>query len=116
MKTKQYYKNKVAELELELKSANQTIEHLRASSDVKQILEKLVKDNDITMSFVSSAWANGEMVFPDDVPRYVEDLFGGKVIKQEANKAIRITKDGTVTTGLTASSPDKGYSYKLVRE
>jgi hypothetical protein len=51
----------------------------------------------------------------DDVLVYVDDLFGGKVIKQEAVKAIKIEKDGTVKTGLTKSKADKGYDYKLLR-
>ncbi len=53
----------------------------------------------------------------DNIPQYVPDLIdGGKVIKQEGTRAIRITKDGQVNVGLTKQAPDKGRSYKLIQE
>ena len=60
-------------------------------------------------------YMSGKLILPDDVLVYVEDLFGGKVIKQEATKAILIESDGTIKTGLTKQKADKGYGYKLVR-
>jgi len=50
-----------------------------------------------------------------DVAVFVEDLAGGKVIKQEANKCIKISKDGDIEEGHTKKKCDKGFSYKLIR-
>jgi hypothetical protein len=48
--------------------------------------------------------------------QYVDDILGGKVIKQDGTKCLVISKDGEVKTGLTKQKPDKNYNYKLVRE
>ncbi len=52
----------------------------------------------------------------DNVAVYVDDLAGGKVIKQEANKCVKINKEGEIEEGYTKKKCDKGYSYKLIRE
>jgi len=101
---------RIDELELRLKEAQ----------NLKAILEKLssMKINGQGFAVVDGSWTISEckLNLPDDVMRYVDDILGGKCIKQEANKCIVISKDGTVKTGLTKSQTDKGYSYKLVRE
>jgi len=48
-----------------------------------------------------------------NVAVYVDDLFGGKVIKQEAHKAILIKANGTVLEGLTKEPKTKVFSYTL---
>lgn len=53
---------------------------------------------------------------PENVLVYVDDMLGGKVIKQEATKCIYIDKNGNIKTGLTKQKSDKGFSYKLIRE
>lgn len=52
---------------------------------------------------------------PDNVAQYVDDYFGGKVIKQEATKVVILEKDGERKEAFTKQKPDKGFSYKLVR-
>ena len=47
---------------------------------------------------------------------YIDDLFGGKVIKQESTKAIFIDKDGNVKEGRTAIKPIHGKKYVLREE
>jgi hypothetical protein len=63
--------------------------------------------------FNTVAWDN--ITLPDTVLQYVDDILGGKVIKQEGTKCLVIDKDGNVKTGLTKQKADKGFSYKLVR-
>lgn len=52
----------------------------------------------------------------DDIAVYVPDLVGGKVIKQEANRCIKINKEGDIEEGYTRKRCDKGFNYKLIRE
>jgi len=92
-------------------------EELEKAKDLKSILEKM---SSLTVNG-SNIWADGATIstgfrLPDNVLVYVDDILGGKVIKQEGNKCLVVSKDGTVKTGLTKSKTDKGYSYKLVRE
>lgn len=90
---------------------------LAEAKDLKAILEKLYPLYGIVNS-ESVLNVNGgyELNLPDNVLVYVDDILGGKVIKQEANKAIVISKNGEVKTGLTKQKVDKGFTYKLVRE
>lgn len=95
----------------EIESLKKDLSHAR---DLRAILEKL---------YPIKLFANGlvfdgscELRLPDNVLVYTEDLLGGKVIKQEGNKAIVIDKEGNVKTGLAKQKRDKGYAYKLVRE
>ena len=64
---------------------------------------------------VSWTGIHTQINLPDNVLQYVDDILGGKVIKQEGTKCLVIDKDGNVKTGLTKQKPDKNYSYKLVR-
>lgn len=95
------------------------INNLREELRQGSILEKLVinKNNHYTvyghgldMSF------SGEISLTDDVAIYVPDILGGKVLKQEGTKCIKIDNQGKVTEGLTKQKPDKGFNYKLIRE
>lgn len=97
---------------------NKLQKELNEARCLKAILEKL----EGKVSFYSGkgilAYLDGDakIELPDDVLRYVDDILGGKVVKQEGNKCIVIDKDGNVKTGLTKKKVDKGYAYKLVRE
>lgn len=96
---------------------SETRKELLQAKDLKTILEKLSSD---IIPLVDSKYikaVNGwdELIFPDNVLQYTEDILGGKVIKQEGNKCILIEKDGSVKTGLTKQKVDKGFTYKLIR-
>jgi hypothetical protein len=109
------------------------IENLRKelteSRDLKTVLTELANKTGIPKptldssylkanSFCGVDWAisSAELILPDNVLVYVDDILGGKVIKQQANKCLVIDKDGNVKTGVTKEKPDKGYNYKLIRE
>lgn len=96
---------KIKELEQELKEAR----------DLKDILNKF---SNITFNGISISTSGGDwkLELPDTVLQYIDDILGGKVIKQEGNKCIVIDKEGNVKTGLTKQKIDKGYSYKLIRQ
>lgn len=104
--------------------ALEKIEHLEHSlaeaQNLKFVFEKItdkVSENSDFISVVGS-WATsaGDLILPDDVPRYVEDYFGGKVIKQEATPVTILDKNGKATYSQTAQKPDKDKRYKLVQE
>jgi len=99
-------KKKHEEEVLKLKS------ELSEAKDMKKIIERLVL-NDTCFAYAADGSRGVDL--PADVLRYVDDMFGGKVIKQDAVKGISINKDGKITVGLTKKA-DKGYSYRLVRE
>lgn len=87
---------------------------------VKQVDEMLDKFSELKINdgynLTSVDNGNVNIQLGEDVAIYVDDLFtGGKVIKQEANTAILIEKDGTVKKGLTKLKSDAGFSYKLKR-
>ena len=81
------------------------------------LLERLVDKAVAGSLFASSAGMNfrgSELILPDNVPVYVDDHFGGKVLKQEATKVIEIAANGDIKTGLTKRKADDGYGYVLV--
>lgn len=88
---------------------------LEEAKNLKSILEKMssMTINGIDWGVSGGSWS---LQLGDDVLVYVDDILGGKVIKQESTKCLVIDKDGNVKTGLTKQKADKGYSYKLVRE
>lgn len=93
---------------------------LKQAKDLKEILNKFssMSINGFNFATVGGCFdiGYGGITLPDNVLVYVDDILGGKVIKQEGNKCLVIDKDGNVKTGLTKQKPDKGYNYKLVRE
>lgn len=86
---------------------------LQEKSYIVSLLKSHNKSISSLLTISDAHFMNGHIVFPDNVPQYVDDIFGGRVIKQEAFKGIVIDKDGNVKTGLTKLPPDIGYSYKL---
>ena len=106
--------NRIKELEVDYAALQKKYAEAR---DFKVILTKLADKagTTVSMAYVDDLVGSGGHI-PDDVARYVEDLFGGKVIEQEANKAILIGKDGSIKTGHTRKACDKGREYKLVQD
>ena len=118
MKTNKTHNRIIAELkEAYAEKHNKLTAELKEAKDLKTILDRFssLTINGIGLAVSGGNW-NTEIVLPDTVLQYTEDILGGKVIKQEGNKCIVVTKDGIVKTGLTKQTPDKGFSYKLVRE
>jgi len=67
--------------------------------------------------FIDSSGNIPGLELDDSVAVYVDDdHLGGKVIKQETIKLIRISRDGLVTEGVTGAAPSKGRKYLLVQE
>lgn len=100
-------KKQIAELKDELKQAK----------DLTKILDKITSITVNDTGFVASGgtWST-ELNLPDNVLVYVDDILGGKVIKQEGVKCLVIEADGSVKTGLTKQKRDTGFTYKLVRQ
>ncbi len=102
----------------------------KESKDLKNLLEKIIEKTGIPPAPTSKSvltyndgnglieWRDtGEIILPDKYPVYTKDIItNSKVIKQEANKVIKINKKGEVTEGLTKQKNDKGYKYVLIRE
>lgn len=106
------YKQKYEEIQKELEEAR----------NLKSILERVMtnplnigKDGQV-LSFSGGTFSWADVILPDNVLQYTDDMLGGKVIKQEANKVIEISLNGDVRTGLTKQPCDKGYGYKLIRQ
>jgi hypothetical protein len=49
----------------------------------------------------------------DSIPQYVDDYFGGRVIKQEATSVTILDSKGHAKYGLTKKKPKKGEKYIL---
>ena len=118
MKTNKTHNRIIAELKEEYEEKHKSLTaQLKEAKDLKTILDRLssltINGTGFTMS--GGNW-NTELVLPDTVLQYVDDILGGKVIKQEGTKCLVIGKDGTVETGLTKEKADKGYTYKLLRD
>jgi hypothetical protein len=122
------YQDLLNQIEHKDKSIVDLRERLFSKEKTDEILKLLAEKTGIPMpkgdgNFLSSiigingfntvAWDN--ITLPDTVLQYVDDILGGKVIKQEGTKCLVIDKDGNVKTGLTKQKADKGFSYKLVR-
>lgn len=96
---------------------------LQQARDLTSIIKNQVTLGDKILTLTNSSFlrldstgSRYELNFPDNVLVYVDDLLGGKVIKQEGTKCIVIEQDGSVKTGLTKSDADKGFNYKLLRK
>lgn len=107
--------------EFRIKQIEDLKQELREARDMKEILKSLSKDNNDFLTALSgftyvNSIGDSVLSLSDDVLVYVDDILGGKVIKQEGNKCLVIDKTGNVKTGLTKEKPDKGYAYKLIRK
>ena len=117
--TKKRHDRIVADLKASLKNSEDWMEEMRKQRDAAQNLQGVLgKLADKAQNFAtfSSGSLNfkSELILPDNVPVYVDDHFGGKVIKQEATKVIEIAPNGDIKTGLTKRTADDGYGYVLV--
>lgn len=116
-----FYKNHTAKDEIDYlnKRITNLTKDLEDARNLKSILEKIT---DYTLTgaegfiSISGGFTNREITLGENVLVYVDDIMGGKVIKQEANKCIVIDKEGNIKTGLTKQKVDKGYNYKLIRK
>lgn len=104
------YKDQIKTLEKELQEAK----------NLSNILEKLAdKTETFTVkgaNWITTADAMKSVYADPNIPRYVDDILGGKVIEQEGTKCIVIEQSGKVKTGLTKDKADKDYTYKLIRK
>ena len=105
---------KIEELKIELDGASNFNKwHER----LDKVFDRLVDKQENCFSLGDTSWctAAGELVLPDHVPVYVDDYFGGKVIKQEATPVTILDENGKATYALTANKPTKGKAYLLVQ-
>jgi hypothetical protein len=119
--TKKRHDRIVADLKASLKNSEDWVEEMRKQRDAAQNLKVvLVTLADKAQKFDTFASGSlnfsGELIMPDNVPVYVDDYFGGKVIKQEAVKVIQISTSGEVKTGLTRRKPGENLGYILVQD
>lgn len=96
---------------------------LSEAKDLKNILERVMpnplyagKDGQILTYSSGGTLIWEELILPDNVLQYTDDILGGKVIKQEGVKCLVVDKNGNVKSGITKQKADKGFTYKLVRE
>jgi hypothetical protein len=99
-------------------------EDLAEAKNLRKLLEEVVTRTGIPAAPLKDGvyldgnlkWVDcAEINLPEDkYPVYVDDLIlGGKVIKQEATRAISISKEGVVTEGFTQLKPGKKRNYYL---
>lgn len=88
---------------------------LQQARDLKELLGKFASGLTITGAGINWDDIRGGLTLSDDAAQYVDDFFGGKVIKQEATKVIHISLSGEVTEGLTKRPPDEHFTYLLSR-
>ena len=117
--TKKRHAKIVADLTADLKNAHDWTQEMKKQRDAAQNLQVLLErltDKAANFATFSSGSLNfkNELIMPDNVAVYVDDYFGGKVIRQEATKVIEIAPNGDIKTGLTKRTADDGYGYVLV--
>ncbi len=89
-------------------------EALWRKEKIEEICDKLAdKTEDLSSQMGHYASMDIMDSLDDTVPRYVEDYFGGKVIKQEATPVTILDANGKATYGLTAKKPEKGKTWIL---
>lgn len=111
-----YRHNKI--VEQYQKAIDDLKETLNRKEKFEEILEKLT-DKTIGYGYtLNTCVSAGDIMasLDDSVPRYVEDVHGGKVIKQEATPVTILDENGKATYGLTKQAPDKGKKYQLLEK
>ena len=106
-------RNKIVEI-------NDLKERLSKAETLERVLDKIwatVECHSITLNgkFTDVGSLNIDKINGGEPAIYVDDVFGGKVIKQEATKLIIIRDEGTIIEGYTKEKPDNGYKYKVIR-
>ena len=109
-----YRHNKIVE---EYKEA---IKDLKASlnrrNDIVALIDKVADVARSNKEFITSldgCISGSELNIPTDVARYIDDYYGGKVIKQEATLVTILDENGRATYAHTAKKPSKGKKYIL---
>lgn len=110
--TKKEHLRIVADKDERIEKLSEAIKEERRRNDISELLRKHDQDLCGITGYVDSLRAG----FPDNIPQYVDDYFGGKLFKQEATKVVILDKDGNATYALTAKTPDEGFSYVLDRK
>ena len=107
----------------QIKTLEENINRKEAFEDICERLTTVVeKIHPNSFSDISGygGWATASDInimagLDDTVPVYVDDYFGGKVIKQEATPVTILDENGKATYALTAKKPTKGKAYLLVQ-
>ena len=89
---------------------------LNRRNDIVELIDKVTDITRSNKNFITSldgCIAGGELNIPADVARYVDDYYGGKVIRQEATPVTILDENGKATYALTAKQPPKGKKYIL---
>lgn len=111
-----YRHNKIVEQYREhIKNLTET---LNRKEKFEEILEKLT-DKSIAGWGKLDTCVSGTNVMScldDSIPQYVEDVHGGRVIKQEATPVTILDKKGKATYGMTKQPPHKGRAYQLIQK
>ena len=111
-----YRHNKIVEqyeeaLQVQKENLNRKQAFERITEKLTDITERLTDKFDGITANLDDCISAGELILPNDVPRYVPDYYGGKVIKQEATKVVSIDSDGNATYHWTATKPPKGRTF-----
>ncbi len=90
-------------------------EALNRKESFEKIMDKLVDKTNYLVGMSDTLVSGADIMasLDDSVPRYVEDVNGGRVIKQEATPVTILDENGKATYGLTKEAPDKGKRYQL---
>ena len=111
--SKSYLKNRIVELEQTLEAKQAELDEAR---NLSKILDKLTDNyTDLTgsLSYAVGGMGGIEASLSDDIPRYVDDYYGGRVIKQEATNLTVLDSKGKATYHYTKEAANKGRDYKL---
>lgn len=114
--TKYRHNKIVAEYKEALEISKQNINRKEKFEEITEkltdIADRLTDKFDGVIASIDGCIAEGNLILPNDVARYVDDYYGGQVLKQEATKLVVIDKDGNATYHWTAKKPTGGYSYR----
>lgn len=92
-------------------------EALYRKDTLVEVVDKLTdRTSDIAAQLDNYVTSCGLMESLDDsVPRYVEDYFGGKCIRQESTPVTILDANGKATYSQTGRKTAKGMKYILVK-
>lgn len=111
-----YRHNKIVEQYID------TIKDLREAlfrkEKFEEICEKLTDKVNVLVATEDYVSASASVMdrLDDTVPRYVDDYFGGKVIRQEATPVTILDSKGKASYGVTKQDPDEGKKFILIHD
>ena len=91
-------------------------EALNRKEKFEDICDKLAdKTNDLAYAMDGNICSSSSVMdrLDDSVPRYVDDYFGGKVIRQESTPVTILDEKGKATYAVTAQKPKSKQMYIL---